>query len=1150
MKCFRSLLIAQLLVLTAGFALAQSAGTGAIAGVVSDPTGALIANAEIRITNTATGETHLIQSSSGGRYTAALLQPGIYNLTVSKSGFRDANYTHEVVNVSQTEALDIVLSVGSASQTVQVSAGNLQPQTQTSSLGAVTSGEQLQSLPLVTRNFVQVIALSPGVNSEVTNAATLGRGDSQQSLSAAGSSIQDNNFEMNGVEVNDVQGSGTFSGGNPIPNPDAIQEFNVQTIAYDPSYGHNSGANVNVVTRGGSNQFHGSAFEFFRNTAMNANDFFLKQVNGPRPVLQQNQFGFTFGSPIVRNKVTFFTAYQGTRQANGYSGTCLSSFSEPALTANNRTAAGLGALLAGQSGIAGTGGGANVIQADGSNISPQAIATLNFKLPNGQYMVPNAQAINTGATNPAAAGKVVLSQTCPFNEDQYMANADWDQSAKSTWQERFFFVNSHSTLTLNPAGLGGGAVPGFATNNPNHFRNFTLTNSYVFSPRLLNQAAIGYNRIVAATEQSTPFAWSDLGVSAPEGPDIDDNVLPQLAVVGAFGLGGNGQENINVQNQYSIVDNLSFTKGRHSLRFGGGIDLDQVAYDKYRFYGGIQFLSFADFLLGRPAGSAATGGNGTPYSNVFENLDVPGVLDRNFDIYNYDFYIQDDVQLTRRFVLNAGFRYERLGGMEEVNGRNANTNFAALNPDPPATGTLEGFEVAGNYPGTPPPGVTVLHGSKLAYSGDGQNTINPRIGFSWQLPGTDRVVFRGGYGVFHQALSGQPTVQLIFQQPWAALRVQVQPTTASFASPFQPAPPSFPTFLPYSPTTLESGTAFAQNIRPPVIQRYSLNTQAQVAKNTILELGFIGSRHEHLIVITSPDQALYASPGSPLRGVTTNTIANITQRLPVLGFGPASYNQIQSTGQGWYNALAASLTRRFANGLQFLASYTWAKDLTTAQSAVNNITAGSELGNQLDLAHNYGPDNFIRPQRFVFSGAYQMSSLSGRNTLMKGALGSWMLSGVVTLQNGHLLTVTGVNSNNVLGIASDFAELSGTCTPAQYVTPGAIKNKIHDYVNASCFTGTYPIVGADGIATGFGNSRPGIVQGPGQYNVDTAVSKKFGLRWPNEATNFEFRAEAFNLLNTPQFSDPDMGQTDSTFGAIQTSAVAPRILQLALKVNF
>lgn len=1142
-RCFLSIP----LFLMSALAMGQSAGTGAIAGVITDSSGAVVPGASVRIVNAATGETHVVSSTSDGRYTAALLRPGTYSVTVSKSGFKDAQYLHEVVNVSETEALNVNLAVGSASQTVQVTAASLQLQTQSSSIAAVTTGQTLASLPLVTRNFVQVIGLSPGVNGEVNNAATLGRGASQQSVSAVGSSIQDNNFEMNGVQVNDVQGSGTFSGGNPIPNPDAIQEFNVQTIAYDASYGHNSGANVNVVTKGGGNAFHGSLFEFFRNTALNANDFFINQVGGPRPVLQQNQFGFTLGGPIVRNHVTFFTSYQGTRQANGYASTCLSSFNEPALTSTNRTPAGIGALLAGQAGYSGAGGGANVIQADGSNISPQAIAALNFKLPNGQYMIPNAQTINNAATNPEIAGTVVLSQACPFNEDQYMGNADWTQSAKSIWQGRFFFVNSHSTLTLNPAGLGGGAVPGFATSNPNHFRNFTLANSYIFTPQLLNQAIIGYNRIMVATQQSTPFAWSDLGVNTPVG--TDDNELPQLAVVGNFGLGGNGQENINVQNQYSIVDNMSWTKGRHSLRFGGGIDLEQVAYDDYRFYGGIEFLSFADFLLGRPAGSPAAGGNGTPYSNIFLNLDVPGQLNRNFDIYNHDLYVQDDIQLTRRLVVNAGFRYEKLGGMAEVNGRNANTNFAALNPNPPDSGTLQGFEVAGNFPGTPPAGVTVLRGSKLAYSGDGENTINPRVGFSWQLPGSDRVVLRGGYGVFHQAITGQPTVQLIFQQPWAALRVQVQPTSASFANPFQP-PVSFPTFLPYSPTTSESGTAFAQNIRPPMIQHYSLDTQIELAPSSILDLGYIGSRSDHLIVITLPDQALYASPQAPVRGVTTNTVANIGQRVPVLGFGPAAYNQIGSTGQAWYNAMAVSFTRRFQNGLQFLGSYTWAKDLVTSVDAVANITAGSEYGNQLDLAHNYGPDDFVRPQRAVFSGGYQFPALDRENTAVREALGHWTLSGVVTLQNGHRLTISGVNSNNVLGITTDFAQLSGSCTPASYVEQGSVGSKVHHYINSSCFTGNYPVVGDDGIATGFGNSRPGIVEGPGQKNVDAALSKAFGFRWPNEGANLEFRAEAFNLLNTPQFSDPDTSQADANFGEIQTAAVAPRILQFALKMSF
>ncbi|MGC2509109.1 MAG: carboxypeptidase regulatory-like domain-containing protein, partial [Acidobacteriaceae bacterium] len=980
MQRFLSVLLAQVFLFAGGIGLAQSAGTGAIAGVVTDQTGAIIPEATIKVTNTATGTTQVINSTSDGHFTAALLQPGTYDLAISKAGFKEADYHNEVVEVSQTEAMNVTLAIGNASQTVQVSAASLQLQTQTSSLSSVTSGKMLQSLPLVTRNFVQIIALSPGVSTDVTDAGALGRGNTQLSLSAAGSSVTDNNFEMNGIQINDLQGSGTFSGGNPIPNPDAIQEFNVQTVPYDASYGHNGGANVNVVTRGGTNQFHGGGFEFFRNTALNGNDFFINQVHGPRPVLQQNQFGLTLGGPIVRNKVTFFVAYQGTRQANGFSNSCLTSFKEPALTSTNRTAAGLGALFAGQAGYAGTGGGANVINADGSNISPQALNILNFKLPNGQFMIPNAQTINAGATNPSVAGTVSLSVPCSFNEDQYMGNADWNQSAKSTWQERFFFVNSHVLLSFNAPGLGGSTVPGFGTTNPNHFRDFSLSNSYIFNPRFINQAIIGYNRIEAATQQATPFAWSDVGVNAPEGPYVHDNTLPVMAVSGSFQAGGNGQTNINVQNQYSIVDNLSLIKGRHSLRFGGGINLDQIAYDDYKFYGGILFLGLPDFLLGNHGGPATSGGNGTPYSNIFLNLDVPGIIDRNFDIWNWFGYLQDNVQVTPRLVLNAGFRYERLGGMEEVNGRNANTNFGALNPNPPAGGTLQGLEVAGNYPYTPPAGVTVLPG-KLAYSGDGQNTINPRFGFSWQLPGTDRVVLRGGYGVFHQTISGQPTVQLIFEQPWAVLRLQQQSPTLDFANPFQPAPPSFPVFLPYSPTTTNSTTAFAQNIRPPLVQHYSLNTQIELARDMIFELGYLGSRGEHLILSNDPNQALYASPGNPIRGATDNTVANIGQRVRVQGYGPADYTQIGSNGQGWYNALATSLTKRFDNGLQFLASYTWASALQTGQSVVANTTAGSLLGNQYDLARNYGPDSFIRPNRFVFSGAYALPGFKGRNML-------------------------------------------------------------------------------------------------------------------------------------------------------------------------
>jgi hypothetical protein len=1143
------LVVAQLFLLNGCVAFAQNASTGALAGLVTDPSGAVITGATISVTNSATGESRTVKSGSAGNYSAALLQPGTYVVSVSKEGFRDAKYSHVVVNVTETEALNVALSMGDASQTIEVSASSLQLQTQTSSLGSVTSEKMVQSLPLVTRNYSQIIALSPGVNSDVTNAGNLGRGASQQSVSSAGSSEMDNNFQMNGVGVNDVQESGNFSGGVPIPNPDTIQEFKVQTAAYDAAFGRNAGANVNVIIKGGSDRFHGSAFEFFRNTALNANDYFLKQLHQQRPVMQQHQFGFTLGGPVVHNKITFFTSYQGTRQANGYASTCYTSFNEPALTNDNRTAAGLGALFGGTSGYSGTGGGANVIQGNGSNISPQALAFLNLKLPNGQWLVPNAQSVNSGSTNPATAGQVALSQACPFNEDQYMANADWHQSDRSTWEERFFFVNSHETLSLNTPNFGGAAVPGFATSVPNHFRNFTLTNNFVLTPQILNQAIIGYNRVFVGTHQATPFSWSSIGVNAPSGPQVSDNNLPELAILGNFTAGGNGQEVNDVQNQYSIQDNLSWVKGRHSLRIGGGIERDDVAYDHYLFLGGLEFQTFQDFLLGLPGGSAANGGNGTLYSNIYQTEDVPGNLDRNLRIYNSNFYVQDDFQVTHRLTLNVGFRYERLGDMAEENGRNANTDFSALDPNPPAGGTIQGYVVAGNFPGVAPPGVIVQHGSKLAFDGVGQNTLNPRVGFSWQVPGTDRIVLRGGYGVYHQAISGQPTVQLVFGQPWAEIRQQIQPTTASFQTPFQPVP-NFPTFVPYSPTTTLSGYSFARNLRPPMVQHYSLNVQTMIAKDTILEVGYIGSRGDHLLTIQLPNQAQYAGPQTAIRGATINTVTNIQQRLPVQGFGPSTFHQIDSRAQSWYNALEASLSRRFSNGLQFLASYTWAKDMATTSGSISGGNGGTQLGNQLDIAHDYGPDNFIRPQRFVFSGSYLLPSLTGGNSLFRQAVNGWTLSGVVTIQDGDLLTITGLNSHNVLGITNDFAQLSGACTPGQYVNRGSTQSKLSNYVNKGCFTGAYPIVGSDGIATGFGNSRPGILQGPGQRNVDAALAKKFALKWPSEAGSLEFRAEAFNALNTAQFSNPGIAQNAANFGEIQTLAVAPRIFQFALKASF
>src|SRR5580692_20183 len=389
---FCATLVALFLVAMPATSVAQTAGTGALSGTVTDASGSVIAGAQVKVTSESSGEVRTVTTGGPGSFTVSLLLPGAYSVEVMKDGFRTATVPHVQIVVTETNALNIRLEVGQVSEKVVVEAQVAQLQTESSTLGRVTSGEQVQSLPLAMRNYTQIIALNPGVSAEVSNAGELGRGgggNNQDPTVSAGNWASDNNFQMNGVGVNDIQQSGYFSAGVAIPNPDTIQEFKVQTGQYDASYGRNAGANVDVVTKGGTNEYRGAAWEYFRNNDMNANTFFGNSHSQPRAILKQNQFGGDFGGPIKRDKLQFFTSYQGTRQKNGLDVNCSSSMKEAPLT-NDRSQAALGALFAGQSGAL----GGTTINADGSNINPVAIALLNTKLPNGNYLIPTPQTIN------------------------------------------------------------------------------------------------------------------------------------------------------------------------------------------------------------------------------------------------------------------------------------------------------------------------------------------------------------------------------------------------------------------------------------------------------------------------------------------------------------------------------------------------------------------------------------------------------------------------------------------------------------------------------------------------------------------------------------------------------------------------------------
>ena len=1144
---------------------AQTAGTGALAGVVTDPSGAAVPGAQVKVTSEASGEARVVTTGPNGNYTVPLLEPGLYDVEVSKSGFRTVTVSKARITVTETAALNIHLEVGQVSQTVMVESQVEQLQTETSSLGQVTNGEQVTELPLSVRNFTQIIGLNPGVSSEVTNAGELGRGgggNNQDPTVSNGNWASDNNFQMNGVGVNDIQQSGFFSAGVAIPNPDTIQEFKVQTGQYDASYGRNAGANVDVITKGGTNAYHGTIFEFFRNDALNANTFFLNAAGAPRAVLKQNQFGGTFGGPIKKDKLQFFTSYQGTRQRNGLDVNCSSTVTSAPFT-NDRSAAALGALFAGQTGVF----GGTAIAANGSNINPVALALMQTKLKNGQYLIPTPQKILTGAGIPFdAEGFSAFSEACPFSEDQFMTNADYEQSSKSRFSARFFFANSGITYTLPVTNLtGGSSPPGFPVNLTQNFRNFSLTHDYIFSSNLLNQAEIGFHRIYATFVQSEAFNYSSVGVSVVP----PDNAVPAIAIdypsTTGMQLGGN-QQNVELgENTYTFQDSVSWTHGKHSVRFGGGVAREQNNQVGFHYLAGELFLSWPDFLLGLPGTPVSAGGNGSGIGNMFGSLDFIALPDRAYRDWDPWSYAQDDVKVTNRLTLNLGLRFERIGDFGDALGRNAGFDYTRADKNPPKAGTLDGTTVPSNYHGPLPAGVTKL-GNDWGMNGIGQNTWNPRLGFAWQIPGTDRVVLRGGYGMYHTRDTGQPFLQLITAPPFGIFREFVGPSAATFSE-AQPLPltqPALPSFVPYSPATSNSITTFDPYYRPPTTHEYSLGTQTQLTPTMALEIGYSGARGLHLINLRSINQADLATPTNPIRGVTDNTLANLPLRVPFEGFAPSTMTQIEASGSSWYNALLVALNKRFSHGLQFQASYTYARDLSTLYQSTIGPNGGVVYGNQNDPHSRYGPDYFIRPHRFVVNYIYQLPKPAASGWKQQ-VLGGWSLVGVTTVQTGHLLTVTYTNTASAYGITTDRASLTGNCTKSQLLTTGSLDTRLTDWINKSCFTAP-PVIGAPeppgtcltplpsgacpALATGFGDSGVGILSGPGQFNFDFSVIKNFPVKWPSDQGNIQFRSEFFNIFNHPQFGDPDSGQNDPSFGQITTTVVNPRIIQFALKFSF
>jgi hypothetical protein len=1131
-----------LVILGLASAYAQAPGTGAIAGRVFDPSGAVVPNASVSAINEETGWSRKVTANHEGSFQVPLLPPGTYLLSVTVPAFRPQTIRGIQVVVSETSIVDAKLVVGAPDTKVEVNGSPELAQTESSSLGRVTDGKTIVALPLANRNFTQILALNPGVLVELPNAGDLGK--ATQNVSTNGSKTTSNNFQFNGIDANNLS-ENSASGyqaeiGIAIPAPDTIEEFKVQTAMYDAGYGRGTGANVDIVSKTGSNGFHGGVWEFFRNDALNANDYFLKQNGQPRPVLRQNQFGGTIGGPIRKNQTFFFASYQATIQKDGIASGAQSTALLPPLT-NDRSAAALGKLFAGQSGAF----GGTAVAPDGSNINPVALALLNFKFPNGSYAIPTPQSIEAGGL-----GESSFSIPASYREDQFSANLDHKINNDDQLSGRYFYSRSPFTKPFSPFGA---TVPGWGTTETDRNHMFVLSETHVFNPNLINVSRFGFMRFHGLASIAQPIDASAVGMATPSGlPEI-----PGILVLGSLSIGTGGQP-FYFQNTNSFIwqDTISLTRGRHNLRIGGEVKRNELTLNvPFVKDGFLLFLSFPDFLLGESGTQ-----NGSGVSNIFNSVGAAGSFRKDHRYTDAAGFIQDDFRATRRLTLNAGLRYEFFGPPSEIHGDLPTFDPAIAAHQVPASGSFSGYVLPANYNGPLPAGA-IKSGTSGLWNADYLN-FSPRVGFAYQLLNRPVLVLRGGYGIYYDQLSGDLVEQTVGQPPFAFTQSfsGAQNAAATFQQPYAPALPadsSFPIFLPRCPANSQnpacppSGITFfsvGRNLPSPYVQQYNLDLQYEIATNLLWQVGYVGSKTGHQAGCTQFNQAALASPQDPVNGQTSSTLENLGLRVPFEGIAGGSF--VCATGfSSTYNSLQTAVTKKLSHGLDLQASYTFSRniDFTSGNpnggpSPLSAFLLSFLTNDQTNPGQARGPSTFDRTHRLVLSFVYDPPHLTAGPAALRRVFSQWELSGVAVLQSGLPITVTDSSAGTIYGNLSGFSRAE--CTGANPASSGSLTSRLTGYFNPAAFTSA-PAIG-DG--TGFGNCGVGILRGPDQRNLDVALLRNFNI---TEASHLQFRAEFFNVTNTPKFGLPVSDfSAGPAFGVISSTVSNPRIMQLALKYNF
>ncbi|MBI1355466.1 MAG: TonB-dependent receptor plug domain-containing protein [Acidobacteria bacterium] len=1095
-------------------ARAQEVSAG-ITGIVTDPSGASVVAAEVTATDLDRGLSYTTHSNEAGNYALPRVQAGRYEVRVQAEGFRGWVQPEIILEVNQRARIDVVLELGSVSETVEVSAAGPLLQTEKTELGAVITGEQTVDLPLPTRNFISMTLLVPGVTTTNPSSFNNGRrsgGNGRPYVN--GNREQANNFLLDGVDNNQVTGNLTAY----QPNIDAIAEFKVITNNASAEFGNFQGGVINVTLKSGSNQLHGSLFEFIQNDKLNANDWARnwQAASNPavdRPVpIRQNMFGFTLGGPAIKDKLFFFVDYQGTRRSEPGAASLLnvmptdfrqgdfSNLLDPDYLAANSVA----------------GGPIQLYDYASVDANGRRQPFVNNMIPMSRIDPVAANLLADASLYPGPVnGGLRQNQLNTVNRkllnDQGDAKLDWRPTDSDTVSARYSKgVQDDPTLNTFPLT--------FNTFNNSPFQAGVVNWTRTFGASVVNELRLGVNNIMihnGGTDNGLGDVAQQLGIK--NGNDRGPGLM-QLQFAGSTFASNVGSANIGTQSMsanttYHYADNLTIIRGRHQMKMGGQALRQQMN----TFYAGntgrTGFLQYNGNFTRDQAVSASRG-----LAEADFLLGTPVRIGRGIDgaIWGHrkwvlGFYFQDDWRATDELTLNLGLRWEWHQPLYEVRDRQSNFE--------PYTGALL---LAGQ------------NGNSRALYNPYNKGYQPRIGFAYtpkKLKG--KTVFRGAYTISSFMEGTGTNLRLPLNPPF---NVEFEAIYDNFTQPGSLTEDGFSTVTQTNPYQSANIRLWDPNVRPSTVNQWNFTVEQQLAAQTVLTVGYVGQKGTHLVV-----------PMPYFQRVNVDGTPAACRCSPYLSGNPdlkviSQISGTESNGDQEYNALQATLRRRMARGLLFQAAYTWQKGMSDAigyyGSGGLSAPQSAYWQNLRDKRAEWGPTYFNQKQTLVANFVYQLPIGKGHtiggnwSKPLDVAFGGWQVSGILSAKAGFPWTISGVDRSGTVARSARADRIGDGNDGPHTVGQGG------SWFDKSAFSDT-------AVGT-FGNSGVGVVFGPRYSTLDASVEKSFQVK---EGQRLQFRTGFINLTNSPIFQAGNRSVTSPTFGEI-TSAQGARIVQFGLRYEF